>query len=77
MRKVLDRLKVINMKVKVSKCKLLYTKKTLLGFVTYSQDISPNPSKVESVVKMPKTDTVKKMRSFLGMENFYRCFVPR
>ena len=77
LRKVLDRLRAINMKVKISKCKFLYTKITLLGFVVNSQRISPDPSKVESVVKMPKPDTVKKMPSFLGMVNFYRRFVPR
>jgi len=75
--KTLARLREINMKINTSKCRFLYTEITLLGFVINGNGIRPDSSKVESVLKMPKPNTVTKLRSFLGMINFYRKFMPK
>jgi len=75
--KTLARLRAINMKIKTSKCRFLYTEITLLGFVINGNGIRPDSSKVESVLKMPRPNTVTELRSFLGMINFYRKFMPK
>jgi len=47
--KTLARIRAINTKIKTSKCRPLYTKITLLGFVINGNGIRPDSSKVESV----------------------------
>jgi len=55
----------------------IHRKITLLGFVINGNGIRPDSSKVESVLKIPRPNTVTKLRSFLGMINFYRKFMPK
>jgi len=65
------------MKIKTGKCRFLYTEITLLEFVINGNGIMPDSSKEESGLKMPRPNTVTKLRSFLGMINFYRKFMPK
>ena len=39
--------------------------------------IRPNPKKVKAIVDMPSPRNVKTLKSFLGMCNYYRKFIPR
>jgi transposase InsO family protein len=71
------RLRKINMKVHVRKCAFLYDNIKLLGFIINNQGVSPDPEKVRAIEHMPIPDSVKKLRSFIGMVNFYRKFVPK
>lgn len=41
-----------------------------------SEGTKPLPEKVQAIQNFPKLQTIKQMRQFLGMLNFYRRFIP-
>lgn len=47
-----------------------------LGYSVSAAGIKPLACKVEAVLQFPKPSTVKDLRRFLGMINFYRRFIP-
>ncbi|GBN40539.1 Transposon Ty3-I Gag-Pol polyprotein [Araneus ventricosus] len=48
-----------------------------LGFNLSENGIKPLPDKVKFILDFPKPDTLTQLRIFLGMLNFYRCFIPK
>ena len=48
-----------------------------MGHIVSSDGISPNPDKITAVKDFPQPQNVKGVRSFLGLANYYRRFVPR
>jgi hypothetical protein len=77
LRKLFERMRDANYRLR--KDKSLFMEKSIgfLGYVLTSEGIHTSPSKVESIVSIPKPDNVSKLMSFLGLVNFYRSFVPR
>jgi hypothetical protein len=47
-----------------------------LGFQLSQDGWAPNESKVAAIVEWPAPETVKHLRSSLGMANFSRTFIP-
>ena len=47
-----------------------------LGFVVGGSKISVSPSKTEALQAFPAPNSLKTLRSFLGLANWYRRFVP-
>ena len=43
---------------------------------SWSGEVRPDPKKIEAIRSFTKPSTKKSMRSFLGLLNFYRKFVP-
>ena len=72
---VFDRLRQANLKLKPSKCHFAQTSVTFLGFVVSSEGILPDPDKILAVKSFPVPKSVKDVRSFLGLCNYYRRFV--
>ena len=72
---VFDRLRDANLKLKPSKCHFARSTVNYLGFLVSPDGIAPDPSKLEAVQSFPTPKTVKDMRSFLGLCNYYRRFV--
>lgn len=73
---VFDRLLQHNLRLKPSKCHFLKQSISYLGFEIRDGEILPDKKNIEVVqnFKIPKTR--KQVKSFLGMINFYRKFVP-
>ena len=76
MRKVFDRFRLANLKLKPTKCSLAGTEVTYLGYMISRTGISADPQKVEAVQNFPPPDDLTSLRSFLGLASYYCRFVP-
>lgn len=47
-----------------------------LGYIINSNGISTDPEKVEKVLNYPIPTNIKKLRTFIGMANYYRNYIP-
>ena len=74
---VFDRLRDAGLKLKPSKCQFGCKSVPYLGFIATPEGISPDPGKVESVRTYPVPTNLKQVRSFLGLANYYRRFIPK
>ncbi|GBO18755.1 Transposon Ty3-G Gag-Pol polyprotein [Araneus ventricosus] len=61
----------------VSKCIFGASTIDFLGINLSENGIKPLPDKVKCILNFPKPDTLTQLRRFLGMFNFYRCFIPK
>lgn len=82
---VFSRLRSHNLKLSPKKCFFLRRSVKFLGHVIDENGVSTDPSKVESISNMSCADLMepdgvtpspKRLRSFLGMVNYYQHFVP-
>ena len=76
-RRVLQKLKNAGFKLKKKKCAFGVSSVTYLGHQIDAQGLHTLPDKVEAVAKSPEPSNVTELRSFLGMLNHYRSFLPQ
>ncbi|GBN60689.1 Transposon Ty3-G Gag-Pol polyprotein, partial [Araneus ventricosus] len=72
-----SRLNEYGLCINVSKCIFGTSTIDFLGFNLSENGIKPLPDKVKCILDFPKPDTLTQLRRFLGMFNFYRCFIPK
>lgn len=70
------RLSEFGVLINSSKCHFGQEEVTFLGYKVSSAGIQPIPEKVQAISDFPAPKTVKELRRFLGMTNFYRRFLP-
>ena len=58
------------------KCELFINKVEFFRFVFSEKDITPSPTKIESIWNIPLPTNISELRSFLGMTNYLSRFVP-
>ena len=75
LRTVLSRLKEQELHVKLSKCSFMQEEVAFLGHRIGSSGLSVAPDKAEAVQRWPLPRSVRDVRSFLGLANYYRRFV--
>ena len=73
---VLHKLQEAGFTLKKSKCEIGLSQVSYLGFVVNSEGLKPNPLKVKAIIEAPHPKDITQLRSFLGMINFYRKFLP-
>lgn len=74
--KVLSVLRAHGVKVKVSKCRLFEREVQFLGHVVSREGLSKPKAYIEAINEFALPETVRQLRSFLGLVNFQRKFVP-
>ena len=74
-RLLLERLRHHQVFVKRSKCVFLQTQINFLGYTLNAHGIAPEASKVAAIEDFPPPASVKQLRQFLGLANFYRRFI--
>ena len=69
---VLKRLQDAGLKVNLPKCAFAKQEFEYLGYNTTKQGIKPLTSKVEAIRRIKRPKTLRQLRSFIGMINYYR-----
>ena len=64
---VLFRLREHNLRVKLSKCKIAARQVAFLGHVFSQLGVQPDPAKIAAVRDIPRLQSIKDVRSFLGL----------
>ena len=73
--KLFQKLREVNLKVKLNKCLFARKKLAFLGHEISEQGIGPNPGKVEAIAKMKAPIDISGLRRFLGLTSYYRRFI--
>ena len=74
-RKVLERLRNANLKLKPVKCHFLRQSLEYLGHIITPSGLKPNPKQLEAVQEFPVPTCVTQVRQFLGLTSYYRRFI--
>ncbi|KAG7674175.1 hypothetical protein KSW81_006007 [Nannochloris sp. 'desiccata'] len=74
-RHALDVLRQNKLYCKASKCEFFQTEVSFLGHVINGDGVKADPRKVQAVADWPQPKTVRQVRSFLGLANYYRRYV--
>ena len=72
---VLQRLREAGLKVKPSKCQFLKRSVNFLGHVVSAEGVATAPEKIQAVKEWPTPRSVRELRSFLGLAQYYRKFI--
>lgn len=73
---VLNRLQDAGLRLKQEKCELFKQSVEYLGFVIDKNGLHKSTKKVDSILKCSQPKNVTELKSFLGMLNYYRAFIP-
>ncbi|GBP81509.1 hypothetical protein EVAR_64218_1 [Eumeta japonica] len=76
LKQIFDRMREYGMLINTSKCVFGADNVTFLGYNISAKGAKPLEQNVESIKNFPIPKTVKELRRFLGMINFYRRFIP-
>ena len=76
LRQLFDRLKAYGIVVNPLKCVFGVSSLTFLGHVVDEHGIKPLDEKVQHIRDYPAPTSLRKLREFLGLINFYRRFIP-
>ena len=74
---VFQRLLHFGLKINLDKCVFGATSVDFLGHRIDADGITPLPDKIDAIRKFPTPTTMRQLRRFIGMLNFYRRFIPK
>ena len=74
---VLSRLNEQDLRLNWDKCKLFAEEITFCGFKIKHQEIQKCADKVAAILDAPTPGTIKELKSFLGLIQFYASFAPQ
>ena len=72
---VFDRLRAANLKLKPQTCELFQESVLYLGHTLSKDGIHTNPKKIEKVKNVPIPQSLRQVRSFIGLASYYRKFI--
>ena len=65
-----------NLKLNLSKCLFAATKIPYLGYTLTKDGVQPGEEKTKAVQAMPEPDSIKKIKEFTGLTNYFRHMIP-
>ena len=71
-----QRLTQYNLKLNLTKCIFAVEKIPYLGYTLTKNRISPGEEKTKAVQMFPEPDTVKRVKEFTGLTNYFRHMIP-
>lgn len=77
LRLIFERFRHYGLSINLPKCQFGATQLTYLGYEITGNGIRPTQHKVEAIKTFKKPTTVKELRRFQGMVNYYRRCLPR
>ena len=75
--KIFKRLSEVNLKINLEKCSFVKSEVKVLGHLVSKQGIRPDPKKVEVIQQLTPHKDVTGVKSFVGVINYFRKFIPR
>ncbi|GFQ69938.1 transposon Tf2-12 polyprotein [Trichonephila clavata] len=76
-RAIFQKLNEYGLTINVSKCVFGVPEISFLGHLLTKNGTKPLPDKVDPILNYPQPKTIKELRRFLGLLNFFRRFLPR
>ena len=73
---VLNRLRDHGLKLNLSKCKFFHREAEYLGHIVSAGGVKPSRTNVKAILDFPQPRTVRQVKRFNGMVNYYRKFIP-
>lgn len=73
---VLKKLEAAGVRLKREKCVFLADEVTYLGHRINKHGRQPTEDKVQAIKNLPEPNNVKELQAFLGMLNYYGCYLP-
>ena len=76
LRRVFETCRLHALRLNLAKCIFFQVSLRWLGHVVGHGSISPDPDLISAIEEYPQPTTLKALRGFLGLANYYRRFVP-
>lgn len=73
---VARRLKLANLSININKSKFCVSELPYLGYILTPEGLRPNPERIEAILNYERPNSLRSLRRFLGMANYYRRFIP-
>ena len=73
---VLNRLKEHGVRLKESKCSFAQSEVAYLGHTISYNAVKPSPEKLKAILDFPEPNSIRSLRQFLGICQWFRRFVP-
>ena len=73
---IFERQANFGLKINVSKCDFAVLKLNFLGHMIDELAITPVPEKVTAIQNLPQPTSLRQLRRFFGLVNYYRRFIP-
>ena len=77
LRDVLSVLSSENFRINKSKCIFAVAEVNYLGHAITSSEIMPQLRKISTILNLEEPTNIKQLRSFIGLINYYRDFIPQ
>lgn len=75
LREVSRRLVRANLSINIEKSKFCLSELPYLGYILSREGLRPNAERVEAIINYERPQSVRALRRFLGMANYYRRFL--